>query len=130
MNRCPQRLKPQSIFTIYVRAEARTLQAEAPPLQHEAVLLDLRLYQTRCCSPLACHSLRNACMGSTEAARRAGTKVATNDASASNKATAPRVAASHARTPNNKLRINIDVPTEQTSPMIKPVTTSHPACSN
>jgi hypothetical protein len=27
MNRCPQRLKPRSIFTIYVRAEARTLQA-------------------------------------------------------------------------------------------------------
>jgi hypothetical protein len=75
-----------------------------------------------------CHSARNASVGFTDAARRAGRKLAAIDASPSSKVTQPRVTASPAFTPNNRLRISKDAPTEQTSPIANPVPVSHPAC--
>jgi hypothetical protein len=67
-------------------------------------------------------------MGSTEAARRAGMKVAAIDATANNVATQTRVTASHACTPNSKLRMDNDAPIEQMSPIASPVPVNHPAC--
>ena len=74
------------------------------------------------------YSARKASTGFTDAARRAGRKLATADARPSKTATPPKVIPSHACTPNSSLRINIDVPTEQTSPIANPATVSHPAC--
>src|SRR5208282_4546112 len=74
------------------------------------------------------YSARRASTGFTDAARRAGTKAAAIDASPSNKATKLRVGASHACTPNNRLRMSSDAPTEPTSPIASPAPISQPAC--
>jgi len=73
------------------------------------------------------HSARNASVGFTDAARRAGRKLAAIDASPSNAATQLRVAASHACNPNNGFRISSDAPSEQTNPTCQP-DSCQPSC--
>src|ERR1700753_497244 len=74
------------------------------------------------------YSHRNACTGSMEAARRAGRRLAASDVSASTNATAAKVATSHAGTANKSLRMNNDVPIEQTNPMANPAEVNSTAC--
>src|ERR1700751_898752 len=73
------------------------------------------------------YSARRASTGFTDAARRAGRKLAASDASPSNTDTQTKVAASHACTPNNRLRMSIDVPSEHNSPILSPARVSHAA---
>src|SRR5215470_9498149 len=74
-----------------------------------------------------CYSDRNASVGFTDAARRAGRKLAASDANPSNTTTQTSVVGSHASTPNNRLRVRTDAPTEQTSPMASPAPVKRPA---
>src|ERR1700761_5417125 len=73
------------------------------------------------------YSARKASTGFTEAARCAGRKLATTEANPSETATHVRVIASHACTPKSSLRIDIDAPIEQISPIASPTAVSHPA---
>ena len=51
-----------------------------------------------------------------------------SDASPINTDTQTNVAASHACTPNSRLRMSIDVPSEHKSPILSQAKVSHPAC--
>ena len=74
------------------------------------------------------YSSRSACTGFTDAARRAGKKLAIKDAAASTSATQASVAGSQARTPNSRLRISIEVPMEASTPKTTPAPANHAAC--
>jgi hypothetical protein len=74
------------------------------------------------------YSARNASVGFRDAARHAGKKLATNDASPKSAATLVNVKASHARTPKSRLRITMEVPAEQASPIASPAIVNNPAC--
>ena len=54
-------------------------------------------------------------------------RLAASDASPSNRETQTKVTASHACTPNSRLRMSIDVPSEHNSPILSPAKVSHTA---
>lgn len=74
-----------------------------------------------------CYSERRASTGLTEAARRAGMKLARRAAMPSRPATAARVARSHERTPNSSPRIRVAAATEHTRPIAMPKPVNSPA---
>src|SRR5271156_3529424 len=73
------------------------------------------------------YSACRASTGLTEAARRAGMKLAKSAARASTAATAPSVIASQAWVPKSRERISEPVATEQSKPAPMPIAASHPA---
>src|SRR5277367_2534187 len=99
---------------------------KAVPATLDLILDDLALVEVPS-SQSPVYSARRASTGFTDAARRAGRKLAAIDARANSRATRLRVTASQACTPNNRLRMSSDDPTEQTSPIANPVAVSHPA---
>src|SRR5713101_4510304 len=102
---------------MFVRDSPGTKKIETPSAQLGVLFrVTRRVLQNEQKKRPHCHSARSASVGFTNAARRAGRKLAAIDASPDNTATQPRVTASQACTPNNRLRIDSAAPTEQTSP--------------